>query len=75
MDISKINDKAEYYFVCYTQGYDGSGVSAFTLPKEVEEFVTEHKKDDDAFQVDCIIKGRLVDIKSTEVEIQWKIQE
>jgi len=64
-----------YYFVFYEETYIGKDVEVFIDDyTEVEQFVTRKKKDSD-FEIICIVKGKLVDIKPTQMETCWKIQE
>ena len=74
MIISEIKDKQlEYYFVYYVSDYHNN-LGAFFNSDDVETFVTDNYRSDDAFQVTCIVRGRLVNIQSTEVETCWKLQ-
>ena len=74
MIISEIKDKQfEYYFIYYVLDYHNN-LEVFFNSEDVETFVTDNYRSDDAFQVTCIVTGRLVDIKSTEVETCWKLQ-
>lgn len=78
MLLENIRDKSlEYYFVYYFEGYGpgGNDLALFSDPDDAESFVNGKKKDDDDFSINCIIRGKLIDIKPTQVETCWKIQE